>query len=193
MAFIVFARHRPIRTAFLVNSIGERSSQRLIDAIIDGVISFSNVTWGGRCNPLAIVNASGALSQDTWEELLQADVDEVYATSSIAQALLEEIDARVMPWDIRGPEHAQTAFDEGENSDRWTEIAVAQDGVPILPSIENLGKIENQNLFPLETGGKKLLLFEFSQDCPAILRRFLHRNFGTYYQWIEPSGKVRRI
>jgi hypothetical protein len=42
MAFTVFASPRPIRTAFLVNSIGERSSQRLIDAIIDGVICFSN-------------------------------------------------------------------------------------------------------------------------------------------------------
>ena len=73
------------------------------------------------------------------------------------------------------------------------EVSVTQDGIAIPPTVENLRSVEKQNRLPFETANKNLLLFEFSSDCPTIFRRFLHRNFGTYSQWIERnSGKIRR-
>jgi hypothetical protein len=40
--------------------------------------------------------------------------------------------------------------------------------------------------------GRKLLLFEFSEDCEPDIKRFVHRNFGTYYKWFDPNAKQMR-
>jgi hypothetical protein len=193
MAFTVFARPRPVRTAFLVDSSAQISNRRLVDAVLDGFVSFCNSAWGGHLNPLVVVDASGDIATDSWDEFLEADVDEVYASSPISKSLVEELDARVLPWSINGPDAAKTASDVDVTGDRWSEVPVSQDGVAIPPTVENLRKIEKQNLFPFETGNKNLLLFEFSSDCPAVLRRFLHRNFGTYDQWIDSNSRIRRL
>jgi hypothetical protein len=36
-------------------------------------------------------------------------------------------------------------------------------------------------------------MVEFSKECPLEIRRFFHRNFGTFYQWLDQGSNVRRI
>src|SRR6266498_3881119 len=61
------------------------------------------------------------------------------------------------------------------------------------PTVENLRRIRAR--YPLNFGREeKLLMFEFAEGCDPEIRRFVHRNFGTYDQWFDPnSKKVRRI
>jgi hypothetical protein len=89
MAFTVFAKPRPLRTAFLLDLSAQPSGRA--DAILDGIVSFCNGTWGGHLNPLVVVGADGAITANHWGELLNADADEVYASFPISGPLLEEL------------------------------------------------------------------------------------------------------
>ena len=104
MPFTIFARPRPIRTAFLVNSAIPRPENAHVDAILDGVVSFCNFTWGGHFNPLVVVGPEGSITTERWEELVEADVDEIYVSSTISEELLKKLDSFI-PWNIREAEH----------------------------------------------------------------------------------------
>jgi hypothetical protein len=119
MAFTVFAKSRPLRTAFLLDSSAQPSGRRLADAILDGIVSFRNWTWGGHLNPLVVVDANGAMTANHWDELLNADCDEVYASFPISGSLVEELDARILPWNMQGHDPRRAVSEQNETGDRW--------------------------------------------------------------------------
>ncbi len=63
---------------------------------------------------------------------------------------------------------------------QWTQENIQALGTVVPPTAHNLATFQK----------RPLLLFEFGKDCPVLLRRFLHRNLGTYYQWFDlQTGK----
>jgi len=174
MSFTVFARARPVRTAFLLNEAAG------FDAACDGLVKWSNELWGGRQSAIALLEKDGNLTAEAWQEISRFDPDRIYSFVPISDDLLAKLDEELSPWHIRQPK-------DNQRSDRRAdeiEETVESPGVPVPPTEQNLAALQK----------RPLLLFEFSKDCPALLRRFLHRNLGSYYQWFElPTGKPRRI
>lgn len=185
MPFNVFAKARPVRTAFLLaEAVG-------FDAACDGLAKWSGEFWGGRQSAVALVRGDGTLDEDAWQELVQFDPDHIYSFAPLSDTLLSELDEKISPWLIteqKQARHGQGAEKREQNPmpspSQWVEEAVQTPGIAIPPTEHNLAH------FPK----RPLLLFEFGKDCPPLLRRFLNRNFGTYYQWFDlRNGKPRQL
>jgi len=188
MSFNVFARARPVRTAFL---LAETAG---FDAVCDGLAKWSNEFWGGRQSAVALVQDDGNLAEDAWQELNYFDPDHIYSSAPLSDELLGKLDERMSPWLITESKQArpgQGADKTGQNTGapapsptQWTEENIQAPGTAVPPTAQNLATFQK----------RPLLLFEFGKDCPALLRRFLHRNLGTYYQWFDlKTGKPRQL
>ena len=180
MSFTIFAKARPVRTAFILNESAE------FDAVCDGLARWSAEFWGSRQSVVAL-SKENSLTDDAWQELIRFDPDTIHSFAPIPDKLLDELHTRLSPWHIKEP---QPRHDAGElknqtnapvqNPLQWIVEGIQFAGVPVPPTEQNLKAI------PIPAITKHpLLLFNFSKDCPLSLRRFIHRNFGTYDQWFD--------
>jgi hypothetical protein len=165
MSFTVFARARPIRTAFLLNEVAG------FDAICDGLVRWSNDFWGGRRSVVALLEKDGTIDPDIWQEMVQFDPDRVNLLTPVSEELLVKIDAELSPWHIS---QSKDREDAGPAADE-REVSIDAPGVRIPPTKLALDVFQN----------RPLLIFGFTKDCPYQLRRFIHRNLGAYQQWFD--------
>ena len=182
MSFNVFAKARPIRNAFIFKE------STAFDAACDGLATWSSEIWGGRRSVVVLMQDNGTLDEDAWTELVQFDPDYIYSFAPLPDALLSELDSKILPWLIMEKKQelggkAATGPEQNplHNQSQWFEESVQVPGVAVPPTERNLAQ------FPK----RPFLLFEFGKDCPPLLRRFLNRNFGSYLQWLDPqTGKT---
>lgn len=193
MSFTVFARARPIRVAFLF------PEDTKFDVVCDSLSTWCMSNWGGRYSSVGLLQ-DDALSEDDWGELIRFDPDYVYSFGALGDELLRQLNEKVGPWHIS--EHPEavprpgTALAQGQESNEttanpseWREESIQVPGIPTPPTEQNMEFLQKTRFQK-----SPLLLFEFGKDCPALFRRFLHRNLGTYYQWSDGrSDNVRRI
>ena len=188
MPFNVFARARPVRTAVL---FAEAAG---FDAVCDGLARRSNEFWGGRQSAVALLQDDGNLAEDAWQELILFDPDHIYSSAPIPDHLLGKLDERLSPWLITESKQArlgqgadkpeQNAGAPLPDSSQWVEENIQAPGTAVPPTEQNFVSFQK----------RPLLMFDFGKDCPALLRRFLHRNLGTYYQWFDlKTGKPRQL
>ena len=183
MSYTLFARSRPFRTAFLVDESVFQNGTWQSDALIDGVVSACDETWGGRMNPLVLMRPDLDLSANGWNDLETADPDTVRAFCPLSDEWVGRLHDRLQPWVIAVQDESKREVPEGEPEVLWNHIGVRLEGVPVAPTPANLKRL----------GRKKLLMIGFANSCPLGIRRFFHRNFGTYYQWFDHRGNIRRI
>ena len=177
--YTVLASNRPIRVAFLVNTDSFSSGAAALDALVDSIVDWNHTHWGGRTNPIIFFNGNSLAEQD-WLHLEVADPDCISVVGPITKELVNSLDDRLHPWGFEVKEKpGQDAF----------KVPHEAEGIAVPPTPANLRRLHS----PM-TGQEKLLLFELSEDCAPDIRRFIHRNFGTYYQWFDQNTKqVRRI
>jgi hypothetical protein len=86
-----------------------------------------------------------------WRELDFADPDSILAFAPLPQNLIRELDERLNPWSIR----EQNAV--GSEPER---IRISIDGIDMPPTVENLHRLQAQNVLGSRKE-EKLLMFEF--------------------------------
>jgi hypothetical protein len=183
VSYTLFARSRPIRTAFLVDESVFVPGTWQIDALLDGIVSASDETWGGRMNPLVLMRPDSDLGVGEWNALKAADPDLLRAFCPLPNEWVSRLHDCLQPWSITVQDESKRQAPEGEPAILWNHIGVQLGGIPVPPTPVNLKRLSQ----------KKLLMIEFSRSCPLDIRRFFHRNFGTYYQWFDHRGNIRRI
>lgn len=185
MSYTIYARARPIRTALILDRTVFREGTWQCDALVDGIVASAIETWGGRSNPLVVIESDKDLSADEWQLLEAADPDQVQAFAPLSDLWVERFDARLMPWAITVEKHVERDQPKGEVPEElWHWLNVSMPGLPTPPTAERLRKYRRS----------KLLMLDFAAECPLEIRRFFHRNFGTFYQWFDHRlNSVRRI
>lgn len=183
-AFTVFARPRPIRTSFLVDSLEFDREQPFTESLLDGIVSWGNSNWGGRYSQIIYTPLDRDFTTEDWNDLSMFDPDRLQVFGNTTDSILLGLDDRLSLWDFE----AETVDRHEENSQRaaaglWVDVSTKATGTPVPPSLENLKRFQRD----------RFLIFDFAKACPLIIRRFLHRNFGTYHQWIESGDRVRRL
>jgi hypothetical protein len=181
--YTILARHRPIRAAFLINTEHFPPTSNRFQALLDAVVDWNNIHWGGRTNHVSFYSGEG-LTPEEWQHLEIADPDCILAFAPLSDAFIRELDERLNPWSIEVEDATQAEPDR---------LGVSMEGIAMPPTVENVRRLQARNA--LNFGNKeKLLMFEFAEHCDPVIRRFIHRNFGTFYQSHEPkTGKIRRI
>jgi hypothetical protein len=183
--YTVFAKARPIRTAFILDVDVFLKNPWHCDAVIDGIVTFAIEAWGGRLNPIFPIAASDDLSLENWTELEASDPDRIQAFAPLNAAWIERFHKKLIPWKITTQDAIKETKPEGDSPEalwRWFPVSVPALGTP--PFAERLKRRSNA----------KLLMIEFAPECPLEIRRFFHRNFGTYFQWIDNrTAGARRI
>ncbi|OHE79195.1 MAG: hypothetical protein A2107_02220 [Verrucomicrobia bacterium GWF2_62_7] len=142
--------------------------------MLNAVVDFNHTKWGGRTNPIIFFSGE-SLAEDDWRHLELADVDCVQAFSPLPSKLVEELDDRLGPWSIE-------VQDVTKNSNTAVHVECYYT-VPVPPTRENVRQFS----------GEKFLMFEFTPDCEVVIQQFVHRNFGTFHQWINGKNVARRL
>jgi hypothetical protein len=185
--YSVLARNRPLRIAFLVDTGVLGASPDHLNDLIDEIVDFNNTHWGGRSNPTVFFQGDDLTTAD-WRLLELVDPDCLLVFAPLSQTLLESLDERLHPWSIE-------VDDKSKNPGRGIKLSFETGGVPTPPTPANLARLRGASSM-LADREEKLLMFEFSENCEPDIKRFIHRNFGTFYQWFDPNSKtspVRRI
>jgi|GEM_PF-5280630 len=178
MSYVAHAKSRPLRIAFVVPAVSADPSS---DTILDSIVTASQGLWGGRFNPLVVVDGENDLASDEWREIEKADPDRVHAFFPLTEPWVERFDQRLFPWAIN--DESKRWGRSGRPPDTaWNSFPIDAPGVAISPSPNNLQQF----------GDRKLLALEFGSTCPIEIRRFFHRNYGTYFQYHDAQGNVRR-
>lgn len=183
MSTTLFARNRPIRIAYLVDAERFSGSSSLIDPLIDAFIGHANLVWGGHCDPLIYAPLHAELSPADIRTLRKYDPDRVHVLGTIGDCLLKQLDAELSLWEVTEEEALKPERLGTDLVEAVRKVSISVPAAPIVPSKTNLTKAPSN----------RLLMFAFSSDCPDAYRQFLHRDFGTFYQWIDDRGAVRRI
>ena len=154
MPFNVFARARPVRTAFL---FAETAG---FDAVCDGLAKWSNEFWGGRQSAVALLQDDGNLAEDAWQELYYFDPDHIYSSALLSDELLGKLDERMSPWLITESKQArlgQGANKSGQDSGaptpnptQWTEENIQTPGTAVPPTGQNLAVFQKRPLLLFE-------------------------------------------
>jgi hypothetical protein len=170
--FTVFVRHRPIRTGFLIDTGVYGHGTARFEELVDAIVRHNYFLWGGRINPIVFYSGD-SLTSDDWKQLEAVDVDCVKTFSPIPKKLVKQLDERLQPWSIEEAQPAQPN----------APLHVESYGVVTPPTPDNLRAF----------GDAKFVLFDFAPECEELIQRFVHRNFGTYWQFFEPrTNNVRR-
>src|SRR5665213_544310 len=170
--YTVYVRNRPLKTGFLIDTGTFAPNSKRFDELVDAIIGFNHKTWGGRTNPFIFFSGK-SLSDDDWKQLEAVDVDCLRIFSPLPKSLLKQLDERLQPWSIE-----EIKFVPPDSP-----IHIESYGIVAPPTPDNLRAFRDA----------KLLLFDFAPECEPLLQRFVHRNFGTYFQWFEhKNGGVRR-
>jgi hypothetical protein len=171
----VYLRSRPARTAFLVDTDVHASGTPALEKVLDGSTTHAIENWGARRDSIHCFSGASDFSDDEWFDLEDVDPDRIYTFSAPSSKLLDRLH-QLRPWTI----NSHLGIGNDPESGPHTPCLP---GVPIRPTCENLAKFESD-----------LLLLAFTQDCAPNIHSFLHRNFGTYYQWIDTkTQKIGRI
>jgi hypothetical protein len=186
MSYTIYARPRPIRTALVLDGTVFREGTWRCDALLDGIVTSALETWGGRNNPIVLIEPNKDLAADEWKLLEVSDADRVQAFAPLSDAWVQRFDARVMPWSITVETQTERDQPKEESPEAlWRWLNVSMPGLATPPIAENLRKHRRS----------KLLMLEFSPECPLEIRRFFHRNFGTF-AWLEdvlPNIEVETV
>jgi len=174
-----------MRTAFVIDAHEFPEGTWRCDALLDGIVEAAMMTWGGRNNAIVLIDQDKDLSPGQWKLIEAFDPDRVQAFALLNKLWVERLDAKLMPWEITVDEHAAREEPKEEAPEaKWHWWNISLSGVSAPPSAETLRKYRRS----------KLLMVEFSPECPLEIRRFFHRNFGSFYQWFDHRGThVRRI
>jgi hypothetical protein len=183
MSTTIFAQTRPIRTAYMVDAERFSESSLAIDPLIDSFVGHANLVWGGRCDPLIYGPLRTELAPADILTLRKYDPDRVHVLGTIGDDLLKQLDAELSLWEVTEEEALKPERIGTDLVEAARKVSISVPAAPIVPSNTNLAKAPSN----------RLLVFAFSSDCPDAYRRFLHRNFGTFYQWVDDHGAVRRI
>jgi hypothetical protein len=161
-----------MRTAFLINTEIYSADCNRFEELMDAVIRHNYNLWGGRINPIIFFSGE-TLAEEDWEQLEAVDVDCFKSFGSLPEKLIQQLDVRLQPWNIERIRVPQPD----------APINVESYGIVVPPTQDNLKAFRDA----------KLILFDFTSDCEPMIQRFIHRNFGTYFQWFEPkTNNVRR-
>jgi hypothetical protein len=184
MSYTVYARARPIRMALVLDqtALGERAWH--CDALLDGIVSSAIETWGGRNHPIVLIEGDEDLASDEWKVLEAADPDCVQAFAPLSNVWVERFDSHLMPWTITKEKQIDGNEPKAETLEklwRWLPVTLPNFATPPRPEILKKYRCS------------KLLMIEFSKECPLEIRRFFDRNFGTFYQWFDQGQNVRRV
>jgi len=174
---------RPVRFAFLIDldAFPLRSSRFF--AIIDAVIAFNNVHWGGRANTL--VPFSGQRLDDRHWQLLKAqDPDRLVVFAPLSNELLEKLDEQLSPCEIH--------LDDQTRKDEVRFAVQLEGGIGVPPTADNYRAAHPGHLSALTQEDPRLVVFGFGEGCDQDVQRFLLWNFGTYDQWLDPKTKAVR-
>jgi hypothetical protein len=176
-SYSVYVSHRPVCAAFLINTSTFEKRPVELWNVLDAIADYNLETWGGRSNPLILFEGDD-LPAGGWELLERTDPDLIKGFSSFSPNLLSKLDERVYPIAI----HESRSDDDFQNRNSIVHLDLM--GVPVTPS--------RSTLDPL--GSHHFLMFEFSDSCPAYVRRFVEANFGAYWQWRDArTNSVKRI
>src|ERR1700693_4226805 len=182
--YTVLACGRPLRVAFLVDTKCFPPESDRFHPLIDAIVDWCNTHWGGRTNHICFFSGDG-LSESEWSQLEIADPDSLVAFAPLKEKLILELNDRITPYHISVEDLTAVDLDRIHVS--------LSDCIDTPPTPLNLNRIKTGSSFGAEAP-PQLLLFDFAKDCDSNVRKFVHRNFGTYYQWFDPrSGEVRRI
>jgi hypothetical protein len=162
--YSIYVKHRPTSTGFLIDTGVFAPSSPRFEELVDAVMLHNYKLWGGRINPI-IFYSGELLGAENLKTLELADVDCIKTFSPLPKLLRNQLDEKLQPWNIE--------INDFTNSD--VPINVESYSVTAPPTPENLQPF----------GDSKFLLFEFAPNCEPLLQRFVHRNFGTYFQWNE--------
>jgi hypothetical protein len=157
---------------FLVDTDIYPAGTAALATVFDGITTYAIENWGARRDSIHCFSGATGFSDDEWFDLEDVDPDRIYTFSALSPELLNRLH-RLRPWTI----NSHLGIGGDPESGRHTP---SLPGVPIRPTRENLAKFEVD-----------LLLLAFTQECAPNIQSFLHRNFGTYYQWIDT--KTQRI
>jgi hypothetical protein len=185
ISYTVYAKPRPICTALVLDRTVFREGAWQCDALLDGIVSSAVGTWGGRNNPIVVIEPDNDLSAEEWKLLEAADPDRVQAFAPLNDAWVERFDARLIPWTITVDKHIERDQPKEQTPEAlWHWLNVSMPGLATPPMPERLRKYPSS----------KLLMLEFTAECPLEIRRFFHRNFGTFHQWFDHRNTIiRRI
>jgi len=148
------------------------------DEHCDGIVKWSMHAWAGRGNMIAVMEPDGTIAPGIWQELTCFDPDWVSLLNSVSDGLLKEVDRRLLPLHV-SPAREPGALNPNEAN---PYISGGAPGISVVPTKDIMENFK----------GRPLLAFKFTRDCPAYIRRFVHRNFGSFDQWFDmPDGKPR--
>lgn len=153
--YAIYVEQRPLRIAFLV----EKQASL---AIIDQILSYNRRKWGGRFNPIVLVD--GDILQDNWWGFLRyCDPDVIKSTIVLSDELQRQLHTRLSPLTI-------------EISDKkpHSSISLRYEPLSIQPTRTNLGRV-SRDMFGVDSA---LAHFKISDKTPPAIRDFLSRNFG---------------
>jgi hypothetical protein len=173
---LIYLRNRPVRTAYLLDTDHFPSGSAALRNILDGIASYSASNWGARRDSIHCFSGSIGLSDGVWFDLEDADPDRIYTFAPLAPDLLDRLH-ELRPWSINAhPSPIGTGFN-------FEPSVPVLPGVLMYPTIELLSKQDNP-----------LLVLTFTNTCASYTPSFLHRNFGSLPQWIDPrhEGIVHR-
>lgn len=178
--YSILVHHRPARIVFIADSERKSASGDFLKNV-DEIFDHNGSVWGGRRN-LVFFGPKLALDSDQWSLLQLFDPDVVASFGALDQSQLKAFDRTVGPiliqdlLPMRGTER---------NLNAWGNLCSV--GVPPFPDlIEQLDK----NFLSLKP--RPLVLFNFSVDCPKAIKRFIHWNFGEFYQ-NRVGGRTQRV
>jgi len=179
----VLTRARPLRVAFLVHIESFPPESDRFQTLIDQIVDWCNTSWGGRTNHVCFFSGS-TLSDAEWEQLEIADPDYLLAFAQLPTELILQLSDRIGPCYINVKDISRAELND-------IRVSIT-DRIGVPPTPQNLRRLDDRVLFIKKP--RELLLFEFAEGCDPDIRRFIHRNFGTYHQWIDPNnGQIRRI
>jgi hypothetical protein len=157
VSYTIYARPRPICTALVLDTTVFREGVWLCDALLDGIVASTIETWGGRQNPIVLIEPDKDLSADEWRELEAADPDRVQSFAPLNEAWVQRFHARLMPWKITVEDIAKEDEPKEESLEaRWRWLHVPLPGLATPPIPQNLKKLPRA----------KLLMAEFALECP---------------------------
>ena len=169
--YSIYVKHRPTRTAFLIDiGVFVPNSPRF-EELVDEVVRHNYKLWGGRINPIIFFSGE-SLNAENLKRLELVDVDCIKSFSPLTEPLRNQLAEKFQPWNIE-------VIDLTHLESR---IRVESYSITVSPTPEILQSL----------GDSKFLLFEFTPNCDPLLQRFIHRNFGTYFQWIQHKTTVIR-
>lgn len=159
--YSIYIDKRPLRIVFLVNPNKFNFQQ------FDAVLKYNMGKWGGRFNPIIFTDGK-SIEEKWWKFLRDVDADVIKSLVPLQNELLEKIENFLSPYSVEVP---QGIDDNGTHH----SIHIYGEGLPILPTPDNVAKVSRFFMSPL-----KLVLFELSQMEDEIVKQFICRNFGIY-------------